>query len=105
VEVVGRTGTLLGVLAEPLVHDTDVALGPGDLLLLYTDGVTEARQERDFFGDERLADAVDRHRAAEDVSAALVAEVVAYQAGVARDDIAVVAVRVPPGRVGAGPVG
>ena len=36
------TGTLLGVLDDPLVHDVEAVLAPGDTLLLYTDGFTEA---------------------------------------------------------------
>ena len=36
------TGTLLGVLDDPLVHDVEAVLAPGDTLLLYADGLTEA---------------------------------------------------------------
>jgi PAS domain S-box-containing protein len=43
VTTAGRAGTLLGAVAEPLLHDHQVALGPADLLLLYTDGVIESR--------------------------------------------------------------
>ena len=40
-------------------------LQPGDLLLLYTDGITEARSpEGDFFGLDRLVDLVVRNLAA-----------------------------------------
>jgi hypothetical protein len=41
-------------------------LEPGDRLLLYTDGVTEARNPRgDFFGLPRLIDLTERHEAAQ----------------------------------------
>ncbi|MDT7570281.1 MAG: hypothetical protein QOE05_455 [Actinomycetota bacterium] len=52
-----------------LLSDDDVAIGfeqlePGDQILLYTDGVVEARSpDGDFFGVDRLADLVIRHLA------------------------------------------
>jgi sigma-B regulation protein RsbU (phosphoserine phosphatase) len=46
----------LGLLDEPHTHTEETAqLMPGDLALLYTDGITEVRNEAgDFFGTERL---------------------------------------------------
>ena len=46
VDAVGRLGTLLGTDIEPQLFDVTVELGPGDVLLLYTDGVTEVRPTR-----------------------------------------------------------
>ncbi|HEX2150319.1 MAG TPA: SpoIIE family protein phosphatase, partial [Actinomycetota bacterium] len=60
-EAVGVFGTLLGDFENPKLHDADVVLEPGDGLVIYTDGVTEARGTGDFFGDERLEAAVERH--------------------------------------------
>ncbi|MBO3086764.1 PP2C family protein-serine/threonine phosphatase [Cellulomonas dongxiuzhuiae] len=97
---VGRHGPLLGVFPHPAFTDTDVPLRPGDALVLYTDGVTEARRRRgELYGDDRLAAVVDEHRGpAADVTDAILADVMAYQSGDARDDIAVVTVAVePPG--------
>ncbi len=53
-------GRVLGVTDEVVLHDTAFTLAPGDALLLYTDGVTEARAGRrgELFGDERLAAAL-----------------------------------------------
>jgi integral membrane sensor domain MASE1 len=42
VESVGRPGLLLGVEADPLLTDRTVEIGPGDALILYTDGLTDA---------------------------------------------------------------
>lgn len=47
-------GVLLGVVPSPEFVDVDLTLEPGDALVLYTDGVTEARRAGDFFGEERL---------------------------------------------------
>jgi len=55
VEEVGRLGTLLGSDAEPLLADVAVELERGDVLVFYTDGVTEVRrQRREVFGTEQL---------------------------------------------------
>lgn len=96
VEAVGTPGSLLGVVAEPDLTDTVVTLQPGELLLLFTDGVTEARTNGDLYGDARL---VRRLRGggstAEAVVATILDDVLSYQEGQARDDIALVAVGAP----------
>jgi PAS domain S-box-containing protein len=39
--LVGRPGSVLGLLDSPVFHETELVLAPGDTLLLYTDGVTD----------------------------------------------------------------
>ena len=55
VEPLGEPGTLLGVFADPDMHDASTTLGPGDTVLLYTDGVTEAGPAGEEIGDDGLA--------------------------------------------------
>jgi sigma-B regulation protein RsbU (phosphoserine phosphatase) len=43
-EALGQPGTILGMLDTPLVNDTTTFLVPGDVVVLYTDGVTEDRK-------------------------------------------------------------
>ena len=43
-------------------QDSEVRLAPGDVLVMYTDGVTEGRHGAEFYGDERLLAAVRTHR-------------------------------------------
>jgi len=57
-------GPVLGVLAAGAYDSGTVAFGAGDRLILYTDGITEARSESDEeFGDERLLALAVDHRA------------------------------------------
>jgi len=52
----GCSGRALGVFDEANLTDQETHLAPGDALLLYTDGVTEARApDGTFFGEARLA--------------------------------------------------
>jgi sigma-B regulation protein RsbU (phosphoserine phosphatase) len=97
VSTVGRPGTLLGVMAEPKLFETTIVLRPGETVVTYTDGVIDAQAaDGTFYDDERLHANLARARGtADDITAALLADVLSYQSHVARDDIAIVAVRVP----------
>ena len=96
VRSVGQTGSLIGVLPTITAQDSEVRLVPGDVLVMYTDGVTEGRHGTEFYGDERLLAAVRTHRETSRPAERILGDVLDFQAGTARDDIAVVAVRVPP---------
>jgi sigma-B regulation protein RsbU (phosphoserine phosphatase) len=49
------SGIPLGILRDSSYETFNTALEPGDVLLLYTDGITEcANKTGDLFGDERL---------------------------------------------------
>jgi serine phosphatase RsbU (regulator of sigma subunit) len=59
VEELVRTGMALGVMQSPSITETELQLDAGDLLLLYTDGITEAfSPEGEMFGDQRLLQTV-----------------------------------------------
>jgi phosphoserine phosphatase RsbU/P len=94
---IGSPGTVLGVVARPTLHDTTVELHPGDVVLFFTDGVTEARRDGEFYDDERLLRALIglRHDDAGTIVERIGDEVVGFQGGLPRDDIALVALRVP----------
>jgi serine phosphatase RsbU (regulator of sigma subunit) len=56
-------GLLLGMFPEAAYESALLRMDPGDVLVLYSDGVTEARDERDDeFGEERLASFLREHR-------------------------------------------
>lgn len=57
VEEVPTHGTLVGALPEVPARTVETALGPGEICLLYTDGITEARGGPlgdELFGEDRL---------------------------------------------------
>ncbi|MGH7741719.1 MAG: GAF domain-containing SpoIIE family protein phosphatase [Candidatus Eiseniibacteriota bacterium] len=55
-------GVAFGVLPDAEYEERPVAIRPGDILVLYTDGVTEAEDDRNHqFGRRKLEDCVTRH--------------------------------------------
>jgi PAS domain S-box-containing protein len=98
VETLGRFGSMLALDAHPEFIETDHALGAGDLLLLYTDGVTEAGPRRAPLGEAGLA-AVLRGLAGQPPQIVVEAVETAArdaQEGEPRDDIALVAIARAP---------
>lgn len=94
VEEVPCRGPLLGVFPEATFTTGGTRLAPGDVLVLYTDGVTEARRGREEWGEERLRALLSScaRRRAPDVAGEIEQAALAFQGGVARDDIAVLAI-------------
>ena len=89
-------GPLVGVLRDARFPEQRLELRPGDGLVLYTDGVTEARRGSDFFGEQRLHASVAAHggdpRAVVD---GLLDDVTTYGQGRSSDDVAILALRLP----------
>lgn len=70
VEGLASTGVPLGLLAQAPYTAGETELGPGDLLVLYTDGLVEAcGPDGEEYGEERLQQACLRHRAERDLAA------------------------------------
>ena len=97
VEPLAVGGTLLGVLDTAQFPEHRLRLCAGDILLLYTDGVTEAANSADcLYGDARVADFLAHAGAgsAEQLVRALVGDVERHSEGVAQsDDITLLAMR------------
>ena len=98
VETAGMPGTLLGILPDPEIRPQQLALRPGDSLILYTDGVIEASPLDHRFGPEHFARCVgDCHGRAPVAIARHIEDVVLeVQGGTVRDDVAVLVLRVSP---------
>jgi hypothetical protein len=96
VERLERGGLALGVLGTVLYQEETRRFCDGDTLVLYTDGLTEARNaDGEFFGAERLELCVSRHAGADAATLrdALLFELDLFRDGVAaRDDVTVVVV-------------
>jgi len=91
-------GPVLGALEDSRFDVDTVQLQPGDLLIYYTDGVTEAHNLKgELFGEERLLDLSNRLFGADSASEAVEiirSEVVTFAAGTPQyDDLTVVVVR------------
>lgn len=86
-----RTGIPLGILPEATWEAQTMRLQGGDLLVLYTDGVTEAQNENgDFFDRQRLAAVLRRHEghSAREIREALLAELARFTGDIDQvDDI------------------
>ena len=96
VERLGATATVLGIF-----EDWECALGrlpmhPGDLLAIYSDGITEATRQNEQFGEERLIEALrlDPASPVEDAVTHVLARVQEFSSGEQMDDLTLVVARV-----------
>jgi sigma-B regulation protein RsbU (phosphoserine phosphatase) len=92
-----RHGPVIGAQAGLAFKEDTVKLSNGDLLLMYTDGVTEARnREKDFFTDKRLADLLSsrEYESVDETVQMMVSEVKLFENGAEPfDDVTVLALR------------
>ncbi len=100
IEVLHHGGLLLGVFEDVRLVEGTVQLEPGDRLLLYTDGVTEARSPSgEFFGEEGLAEVLqnlDRNLTAEEIAATIKNAVSTFACtDDFEDDMTLVVLRIP----------
>jgi sigma-B regulation protein RsbU (phosphoserine phosphatase) len=89
------TGPLLTLSPKANYSSREVPLDPGDLLLLYTDGLAEARAGGQLFGEERIAAHVRRDPGvgADVLCKSLLAAARDFATGPIRDDVAILAIR------------
>jgi serine phosphatase RsbU (regulator of sigma subunit) len=96
VQELPRTGIPLGVFEGQTWEQGMVQFAPGDVLVLYTDGVTDAQDEREaFFGEERVLESARANlgRPAQDVQDGLITAVHRFMGDVPQfDDITIMVV-------------
>jgi serine phosphatase RsbU (regulator of sigma subunit) len=99
-QLLGSTGLCLGMFPDQTYGESQVALGPGDVLCFYTDGIVESRQgEREEYGEERLADKVRELAGgpAQDIRDSVFEDVLAFSGcAEAGDDMTLVIVKRKP---------
>ena len=95
-ELSGGRAPPLGISEELVCTTAEHQLSPGAGVLLYTDGVTEARHDGDQFGQSRLSQIVQglKGQAPSEVVAAVTTEVQRFAATRLADDLCVVGARI-----------
>jgi serine phosphatase RsbU (regulator of sigma subunit)/predicted enzyme related to lactoylglutathione lyase len=90
------TCTVLGLFKEWNCAIEERRLSPGDVLVVYTDGITEAfNAEQEEFGEHRLIDVLkrNRHRSSREMLTAIVDDVLRFSPHEQRDDITLIVAR------------
>ena len=93
-------GVALGVLPDARYEERPIAVRPGDLIVFYTDGITETESPTgELFGNRRLEQAMERlaAKSASEILEGLVSEVTAWagERGVS-DDLTLIVLKARP---------
>lgn len=91
----GKRNSALGLFSDVSFGAKETDLSPGDAIILYTDGLIEARHGAELFGEKRVIGLVRESESVprRDVLVKLVEAARAFGEGRLRDDIAIVALR------------
>ncbi|HET6931931.1 MAG TPA: SpoIIE family protein phosphatase [Candidatus Acidoferrum sp.] len=97
IERLEATATVLGLFPDWDCEVKQISIGPGDLLVIYTDGVTEApNQASEEFGEGRLRTIIRRHaqRPVTELLSVILDEVQKFSGASQADDVTLVIARV-----------
>lgn len=92
-------GLILGAMPTMTSYEEQhITLESNDLMVLYTDGVTEAlnNDETEEFGEKRLLNCIKKYRdeSAKDIQQKIIDEVLKFSGGIQHDDITLIVVKV-----------
>jgi serine phosphatase RsbU (regulator of sigma subunit) len=95
VRPLAATGLALGIEPGQRYDEARAQLGEGESVVLFTDGVVEARRDRELYGTERLDESLARGAGlgAEELAHAVVDDCRSFAGGELGDDCAVVVIR------------
>jgi serine phosphatase RsbU (regulator of sigma subunit) len=98
VSQVAARGLALGIEPNQKYATERVEMAPGSAVVLYTDGVIEARRDGELYGEDRLDKALRKHRklGAQALAEAVLAECRAFSGGDLADDCAIVCLKLAP---------
>jgi serine phosphatase RsbU (regulator of sigma subunit) len=94
----GKPGTLLGLFPDPELSDDTIDLTAGDVMVVYTDGVTDSPGFEEGSGERRLGEvlAATVGATAAEIADAIERDVILPRTESRRDDVAYVILRVLP---------
>jgi PAS domain S-box-containing protein len=96
VEIQDHGDPIIGTFDDARWMTRALVLHVGDILVAYTDGITEARRGRDFYGEERLLSVLRESsgQPAESIADRVITSVQAFVGEELTDDVALIALRV-----------
>ncbi|MDO8684202.1 MAG: SpoIIE family protein phosphatase [Armatimonadota bacterium] len=96
------TGPALAMAEDASYSQKTIQLPPGSVLVLYTDGISEAHVSSDFFGTEGIRRVIDEYEtsSAREIADRIVEAASAYAQGHLHDDVALLVLRVREGKAG-----
>ena len=89
------TGMMVGAVPNETFESRSVGVAPGDVLVLYTDGVVEARRGNDLFGIDRLMATIRENASlpATDLARAIYDQTTRFQGSAMADDTCIIVLR------------
>ncbi len=94
IQLLATSSPVIGAFLNLTYIDEHVTLDKGDILVLYTDGVIEARCHGEFYSEQRLVNLVSalKHVPAKDMPSAIFENVIACTGGTLSDDVAILCI-------------
>lgn len=91
IELLDGPPPAIGVFDSPPYFSHEKRLDKGEILIIYTDGIIEARHNGDFFGEERLLDFIKKikHPKASELSQLIMDEINRFTGRKLYDDVAI----------------
>lgn len=99
IEELTEGGLILGAMSTMTPYEEQtVTLSKNDILVFYTDGVTEAKNKdgTEEYGEERLYECIKNHRkySPEEIQEAIIEDIKSYSKDIQHDDVTIIVIKV-----------